>query len=63
MDEEDIIKWICANSNTTLVKVKYMVFQCQKQKMLYSNTTLVKVKLKAPYLYIGLCIWFKYNTC
>ncbi len=32
------------NSNTTLVKVKYLIRQCLYYKQSNSNTTLVKVK-------------------
>ena len=32
------------NSNTTLVKVKYIALSIYNKQYLYSNTTLVKVK-------------------
>ena len=36
---------LCDNSNTTLVKVKWMTYATDDQVVVNSNTTLVKVKL------------------
>ena len=46
------------NSNTTLVKVKSLIFVVDLQHLLHSNTTLVKVKLhKIPEL--GSVFWIQ----
>ena len=40
----DVIIWKRKNSNTTLVKVKYIFYTQDKLSEINSNTTLVKVK-------------------
>ena len=53
---------LVADSNTTLVKVKFYLQQLQVLIHYNSNTTLVKVKLLTPpFIYYD--VLFKYNTC
>ena len=52
-----------SNSNTTLVKVKFLRLSLKLLSFQYSNTTLVKVKLtNAGISALGNKI-FKYNSC
>ena len=50
------------NSNTTLVKVKFMNNLDKENRLINSNTTLVKVKFSKQSNVIN-TIKFKYNTC
>ena len=52
-----------ANSNTTLVKVKFISGAYPEKWLANSNTTLVKVKLKESVINGLLGGAFKYNTC
>ena len=52
-----------ANSNTTLVKVKYGRGYRTLAKIVNSNTTLVKVKLGTNNVIICFDESFKYNSC
>ena len=52
-----------SNSNTTLVKVKYVILWKLKGVIKNSNTTLVKVKLGIVAGYLVFTETFKYNTC
>ena len=51
------------NSNTTLVKVKYVEAEKALLGAIYSNTTLVKVKCGTANPVILNNGLFKYNTC
>ena len=60
---EILLDLFLCNSNTTLVKVKFVFYKYFQYYLLDSNTTLVKVKWTIDRQGFQKLQEFKYNTC